>query len=719
MVRSRVFFRGQHSALGLFMAYARTSRSIPLPSLGTWLIILVTGSAIFWIWQEREASLQTELRPGEREATEALSHLQDMEAVVSEGPTALPALIAELNNSNARKRGNALFVMRRLATQAEPALPRVTELLADPDPRVRALALDVYCSIRSSPQEAIPVAIPLLLDSSALVQEAAHRMLLHVGPDAATALLPLLEGADPVGRLEGVKVLREMGWPPGQQSVEAAVRHLLMANTTHDHALVALIKYGEPTSAELSELLQKRFSPIDAATSAAFEKLVRRGPAAIDNATDLLDLMADKDTQYFYQCTRALRGMGSAANSAVPRIRQLMNSVNPWQRAQLLWLLYDLEADSQKLIPDMVEWLDCNGPSDGHIPFHAGRILLQIDAEEARRQVERLIPRINQPPSTARVNVFEALWGLAPVAEAAIPALNQLTEVEAYQETASLRILRAMGPRAEAGLPIARRVLARPHSNISQAHHRVDVEKQLEAARVVAQLGPAARPLLPELRTALSSPDWLVPLATGSVASDSLLFRSLLVALLSLETSDPACVSVLHTILQGQTHQIHGDTLIALSVLTPEAPELPGAFARWLQNYDTSDRRSVILAIPRLQSDRRVLASLLTLELFDRDPAVRQAAAWTLGNLRAEACGALPALREALIDYRVSQVTRTRGLGSHGDDKYLNLEKSRGTPDVDAQWDRFQDQWLPNVSVGELARGAISLIENSLEPTSE
>jgi HEAT repeat protein len=695
------------------MANARMSRSIPLPSLGTWVIMAATVTAIVWVWHVRQAEVQSPISPGNREATDVLSHMQDMEAAADEGPAALPELIRELDNSNPRKRCNALLALRRLCPDAGAALERVRELLADDTPRVRARAIETFMSIRRGPDETVPLAVTLLLDEDQLVRDAARKVLQTIGPTVATAIVPLLQGDRAEGRLAGLQLLREIGWDPALTAVEDAVRNLLAEPFAHEAALAALVDQGEPTTAELRELLQQKFYPGKSPTVSAFEVITRRGPAAINNLPDLLEILSDPNHGHFWSAMAALRAMGpAAAKEAAPELFRVFEASQEKERAKLAWTLYELGVAPQDLVPRLIPMLD----EPGYIPFHAGRIIAVADPDEARRQVARLIPRIRHEQQAAgQVALQEALFGLAPVAEAAIPALCQWAEKDPANEYRTVQILSSMGPKAAPGLPILRRILARPlllprENGDHELDFRSDIWKRIAAAKTVANIGPGARAALPDVFACLDWQVWRKPLVPKNMDTESYLYETLLAAVASIGDGGPEIPARLRRLLHEHAPQLHAGVLLALVILTPDSPEVVNDFNHWLGTTESEGREEIILAICKLQTDRRTLIPRLVDELRGH-LTIRKAAVWTLGDLGAEAKSALPALRETESDGKepgkIPKRIRDRRYRWH----YSEIEQARWDLSQGSIRRQFREPRLYEMTLEELAQAAIAAIE--------
>jgi hypothetical protein len=303
--------------------------------------MVTTTTAMFGVWHVRESERSGLVRPEDLSMAEVLKHLSELEAAADEGADALPELIRELSNPNPRMRCNALLALRRLGHEADSAGERVRQLLSDDDGRVRAHAIEVYAAIQRDTDSVARLAASMLADKEPLARVAATDVLNAVGPAAVSALFPLLQSDQVEQRLAGIRTLRKIGWDPSTPAVESVVRVLLSEPATHAAALMALAEHGNPTSAELRELLQQ-IPTNPSAVLIALGAMIRLGPAAIGNLPELLDILSDPQAAYFNQAIIALRAMKTSAQSAAPQLRRAFEQASGWHRVQLGWVLNDL-----------------------------------------------------------------------------------------------------------------------------------------------------------------------------------------------------------------------------------------------------------------------------------------------------------------------------------------------------------------------------------------
>jgi hypothetical protein len=146
-------------------------------------------------------------------------------------------------------------------------------------------------------------------------------------------------------------------------------------------------------------------------------------------------------------------------------------------------------------------------------------------------------------------------------------------------------------------------------------------------------------------------------------------------------------------------------------------------YLNWLDdNALSSFRVQVILEIGRLSGDRRNAVAPLTLLLIDGGSDIRKAAARSLGQIGPDASAALPALREALNDWKNSLYSLPFGrhprLPRLVEDSWMRHETERYS-DADGSFTGIGDPLLQEKSVQQVVREAIELIESGSDDHGE
>jgi HEAT repeat protein len=133
-------------------------------------------------------------------------------------PAAIPALIhaagdARLSDDEQQSLDLRVAVIESLELPAPPdALPVLIDAAENPAERVRRAAIKTIGTLGSSGRPAIEaLATRVLFDESPLLQEAAGRALVQIGPEAVPALQQLTEWEEPAVRLIALNSLGSLG----------------------------------------------------------------------------------------------------------------------------------------------------------------------------------------------------------------------------------------------------------------------------------------------------------------------------------------------------------------------------------------------------------------------------------------------------------------------------------------------------------------------------
>lgn len=727
------------------MSVNRAPRGLPLPSLGQVLVLIAAASAVWLIWSElrgpqSEAGLSgAGDAAAEEDAREAaLENLRAVEAIARDGAEGVPELVEGLASANPRLRRNALLALRQIGPEAREALDPIRERLADEDAQTRAYAIDAYWSIRRDPDDVAAVAAPLLCDPDDYVRETAAKVLEIIGKPAIGHVVELLEQGAPAGRVPALNVLRHIGWDSSQPQIDESLRALAgdSEGDLHLEVLFTLAFWGRPAPAEIRELLRHP-EPADSMNRSplteprlhetALRAIIRLGADAAENLDDVLALFggehdladqtdpARRNALVAWWAERrlaltVLESMGTAARPAVPRLVELFQKGRDPVRIDFAWTLLAIGADPQdvaRLVTPLL--LD----HDTDTCFHAGRLLAQTSSPDARRQVSVLIPKLTAERMAGDgPGALDAVWGLAPEAAEAVPALYGLLESnERHVARIAAKTLGDIGPAAAPAIPALLAQLARGTS----AH---DYWARSAFCEALGKLGPAARRAVPGLLMELND----APLEKPTYDLDRRGQRPVVETMAALARIGDAGSDVIAAIrrhLSNEAEHVQLAALQALARLDPDSPVVLADHLNWLNGPVMSGRLDVILAIGRLRGDRRAAVPALARLLSSSDPNFRKAAARSLGKMGPAASGALPDLQAALNVRENSQYAfhkrRYPPIPTAGD-RRSRIETARWhdleSPLTSEQRDlRFQEQ-----SVVEFVREAIAEIEPQRQP---
>lgn len=659
------------------MSDDRDTRGIPLPTAWHWLLVVTLALACWLIWpKDRNSQSNSRNGPQGEPVSAALENLRQLEAIARSGPEGVPELVAALKSLDHRFRRNALLGLRSMGTDAAAATDAVRERLADPDPQVRLCAVDAFWSIHRDPDGVCAIVAPLLGDGEASVRDTTARVLQSFGPKAIHPIAELLQTGALAAKVPALTVLRRIRWGETQPQIEQVVRDQSQDANLRIEALRTLATWGNPTAAELRELLQQPDREIGSAEwptepgprEVALRAMVRHVPTDTENLEDILNLLTQPRTQaqpwiQWNLALSVLQNMGSTAQPAEPRLLQLANETNDSSRIDIGWTLLRIGGDSQQIVRILQPLLT---HKDTDLSFHAGRLYVCASPEQARRQVSQLIPWLTDEKLAKGLSPLNAVWGLAPEAQESLPALVRLLESrQPHVAAIAARTLRDMGPQAAAAVPVLLAQLA-----------RVDTQDYMRRTFVqtIGKIGD--REAIPFLLAELNA----APLTTKDLnqVGQSPIYE-ILSALVRLGASDEAVLAAIRRRLASDDPIAPVSAIRALEQLSSDHAEIIARYLECLCNQRGLQARvEIILTIGRLAGDRKDAIPLLIALLTDRSPEVRKAAAWTLGEMGSEATTALPDLKRQMQDWKDSQYPVNRWQStSPPESPRARLERSR------------------------------------------
>ncbi|MBS0202869.1 MAG: HEAT repeat domain-containing protein [Planctomycetes bacterium] len=684
-----------------------TSRGIPVPTF--WQCLIATGAfgAIWFLWPEiREPEVNDPV-------VEAFDNLRSVEAIAGSGPAGVPELIAALASPNFRFRRNVLIALRPMGPEAVEALPAIRERLVDADGQVRWLALEAYWHIRSDPEDVAAIAAPMLGDPEADVRESACKILESIGPQSIRPILDALRSDARDLRIPALTVLRRIGWDAPSPQIDEVLREQSNDPEVRLEAMRTLAMWSQPTSGEIRELLQHadaadrlrndpRAEPGPRET--ALRAINRLGPAAAENVDDLLQILAEcrQNRRQWALALAALREMKPDPRVASPTLLQLAKEGTDDCWIDVGWTLLAIGGDAEQVIGIAVPHL-LTGNTDQS--FHAGRLCASASPEEARRQVSQLLPLLTPENLVHQRQALDAVWGLAPAGQEAIPALTKLLECsQPHLASVAAKALRDIGPQAASAVPTLLAQLGRG----TAAH---DHWTRHTFFQVIGTMGSASRSAIPALLAELNDAPLSRPLNTTRAEGHA---GVVMTALVRIGDSSPAVLAAIQRHLTNEDGQLQRLSLRALTQLSPESPEVRAIYKKWLHDLSMpQERLGHILEISQLAGDRQEFVVLLTDLLFDDSPEIRKSAAWTLGTMGSQAQLALPALKSIQGNWRDSLYpSRNWRLEVIPDDRHGQLEKERWD---DRAMSAAKSPPFLQKSVQQVVRDAIAKIEGNAD----
>jgi HEAT repeat protein len=282
---------------------------------------------------------------------------------------------------------------------------------------------------------------------------------------------------------------------------------------------------------------------------------------------------------------------------------------------------------------------------DDSVSWKAGKLLVQIDPEEARRKVVLLIPKLRGDDGSVNVTVLNQLLSLGPEAGEAVPVLIELLHSEEPRVfTTTVNLLGMIGPGAAAALPLLVEALGRG---------TLDDPQRCQVVRALGQMGPAAGSAVPVLLDAITSAANAGPAANSDPYGSNwgITFRTAAIEAVVAAGGDNAVVlPALRGQLASESWRVRAAAIRCLARLAGDSADMQNDLAALLADEDPLVRANAALAIGSMTANRPGAVERLVTALEDHDPFVRTAAAAALEKIGPDARAALPALHDALHD---------------------------------------------------------------------
>jgi HEAT repeat protein len=520
----------------------------------------------------------------------------------------------------------------------------------------------------------------------------------------------------------------------GKQRAEAALRGLLADpdQAVRERALGLLNERGMGTLDEIREALLREFPPDEASfapalpgmpSSKALAAIAGRGPAAAELLPDVISIFDrleilqhqhirtsssgrsrefDLDA-HVARVLATLAAMQTAAQPAVPHLLKRIPELDDFSRIKFAETLFTIAADPADIVPILTANLTAEKQADpadyqalsaAHLNiWDAGKLLVRVSPEEARRQVALAIPRLGGETSINKMALF-AIYGLAPEARDAIPVITPLLKHSDQQVSGiAVEILRQIGPEAATVLPelVARLESAPRTPPATAAFERIDI------VRAIGNFGARAKSAAPAL-TCLLNDSRLAPDGSGlDVFTDPhvRLVHATIEALGRLGDDSQPALAALRARLNDGSARVRVAALKSLGALGRNSETVLRDFLPLLGDETAYVRTHAALEIGDLAGDRTAAVPRLSRALRDENPCARTAAAMALGKIGPAAREALPALRALLTDSENSKLNQRYNWGpSPPEDRLVHVSS------------------LDGVSVEEAAREAIAAIED-------
>lgn len=391
---------------------------------------------------------------------------------------------------------------------------------------------------------------------------------------------------------------------------------------------------NQPTTAELIEQYRRELRNPDAQRRRdGANGLGKLGPAAAIAVPELMETVKDKDSAVQLAAIDALVLMGAQAKRAVSALLQAL--LDPNEQIQMAAL---------EALPKV--------------------------GQPSKDDLAALIPALKAPNAPARLYVLTELLRLNLDPTELVPLL-----IVAFNDTDAAIQTAAGGALVKIGAPAV--------SVLVQEMETKEPSIAIAAAKVLGEIGTAAKPAQPALRRALKSPraDLRRAAAEALVRTvpDAMMVRFWLETLRDKELADvglqalgligKAAVPGLAEVLSDKEPFLRSRAAEALGRIGPEAASSAAALIGLLRDDDADTRTRAGAALVSIRPASEELAKPFGTVLKDKNEACRVLAIATLAGIGWEAKVSVPLLSEALRDDSADvRSAAAQGLGKFGAD---------------------------------------------------
>jgi HEAT repeat protein len=383
------------------------------------------------------------LRHAETDAVPALARLLDADsaeartrggsALTSLMPHSRPALTKALLEGPPRARLAAAYALSQASEGLPPAAPALTAALADELKGVRALAaLTLARADAKKAGPALPILVTVLREGGPYA-DWAGTTLVRLGPDARPAvpdLLRALKDENRAARLRAASALAVID-PASAAPAAPTLAEALTGENKNDQltAAVAAGRIGPAARAAIPGLRAALADTFGTIRLAAADALVKIDRAEAKVAVPALVEMVEDDKfdrgSLPQSAIQALGRMGSAAAAALPVLRK------------------------------------ASGEKNGRAPLEAAAAIVRIDPAGSAAAMKVLRSALRGERTGRRMEAFDALEELGPLAREVVPDLTELLRSRsAYEVRRAAEVLGKIGPEARSAAPQLRALLA-------------------------------------------------------------------------------------------------------------------------------------------------------------------------------------------------------------------------------------------------------------------
>jgi HEAT repeat protein len=267
-----------------------------------------------WLAREALPALVAVLNDGDARVRESAA-----QAIGLMGPDALPTLVAMLGHEDKYVRRHAVWALAKLGPLARPALADLCQALKDTDPRTASGAAQALGSMGAEAADSVPALAEAMRGTNIVLCRLASKALSQIGLPALPTLMAHLHHADPFVRAESALAIGWMG-----PAAAAAIADLAQVVRGPQATVAPAADTALPASLVLSALPDSQavtppqvadegtFSPEVNCRLYAAQALGRIGPAAAAVLVELrgsLALAPEPVRQAVEQALRMVSGL--------------------------------------------------------------------------------------------------------------------------------------------------------------------------------------------------------------------------------------------------------------------------------------------------------------------------------------------------------------------------------------------------------------------------
>lgn len=541
--------------------------------------------------------------------------IEQLPSLVDELPTSQDAVLAVLSDQDVKVRYEALKEITKRPTLPQPVLSSIIQLASSPDPQERSLAITCLSRAPITQQREVDVITTSLADPVAIVRLAAIKAIPTVAPSAkctTSDLLNNLEDPEPSVQLAAVQVVKDI-------------------KCDQSAAVPILAKLSENSSSA-----QIRGAAIEA---------LGNSTADIDSIAELLIRVAtqEKDATLRHSAVRAIQNVKSLSSQQLISLRPITHdpSSNVRQSAAYTLIIFGaIDAEATEMV-----------------------VPLQSDKDEGVRESVAYALRYSQPDKPPFL-----LFAKSLLDQSAAVRLNAAKSLQKLKDDKDDEANADGGPDMFSSFLPSEEALPKEFVDaLLQALDRSDSLLRELVVHAIREFGVSDHRVVKRI-TELSTTDtdeWVrrnCVRAIGRLPTNQLILTALIKS-----TRDRSSVVRKSAItilgkLPSEDWPLSEPVKASASIGTIES-----ALSAELVDRDTNVRLAALAALealagtyisPRLQIPQLdSTVARLRVALHDEDPAIREAAAKTLGAVRMSAPD-IQVLTNALNDQNVAVATQ-------------------------------------------------------------